>query len=236
MKRTSLVLATKIVSAAVLAFALIASAHANVGDPPPGSIFDLSQNYNGVLSNYQHFTTGFTATSNATYVSFAFREVPHFFAFDDVSVTEDNSNVNLIQAGDFEGLPFNQQGIPAPWHGWNQGGISFAGYVANGASACAPNAGGPVSGGNYWCDGSVEEYDALFQLLTTQTGHHYNISFYLGDNSGQHISNPEIDMLVYAGDHLPDGTQEYTPEPGTLALFGSAAAGIGGILRRELLG
>jgi hypothetical protein len=235
MTHTSFSLTKRVASAAFLALALIASAHAAAGDPPPGALWDLSQNYSGVLSSYQHFTTGFTATSNATYVSFAFRERPAFFAFDDVSVTEDGSNVNLIQAGDFEGLPFNQQGIPTPWRGWNQGGISYAGYVANGASSCGANEGGPISGGNYWCDGSVEEYDALFQLLTTDPGHHYNISFYLGDDSGQNISNPEIDMLVYAGDHLPDGSQE-VPEPGTLALFGSAVAGFGEMLRRKLLG
>jgi hypothetical protein len=213
----------------------MASAHATIGYPPPGAIFDLSQQYSGNLTNYQQFTTSFTADSSATYVSFAFREVPAFFAFDDVSVVDHGSNVNLIQAGDFEGLAYNQPGIPYPWHGWNQGGISFAGYVANGASRCAPNAGGPVSGGNYWCDGSVQDYDALFQLIATQPGHQYDISFYLGDNSGHAISYPNIDMLVYAGDQLPDGAQEVSPEPGSLALFASGAIGACGLLRRRFL-
>ena len=228
----------RIAVAAFFAVALVGSAHAAIGDPPPGAIFDLAttNEHTGVLTTYQKFTTSFTATSNATYVSFAFRERPDFFAFDDVTVTEHGSNTNLIQAGDFEGLPANQPGIPAPWRGWDQGGISFAGYVANGANTpCSPNAGGPVSGGNFWCDGSVEQYDALFQLLSTQTGHHYDITFYLGDNSNQVPTDPTIDMLVYAGDRLPDGSQQ-VPEPGTLSLLGTAAASLGGVLRRRLLG
>ena len=67
-------------------------------------------------------------------------------------------------------------------------------------------------------------------------GHTYDVSFWLGDNSGAVPSNPGIDMFVYATQGLPDGTQSPAPEPGTLALFGSSVLGLGGILRRRLLG
>jgi hypothetical protein len=50
----------------------------------------------------------------------------------------------------------------------------------------------------------------------------------LTDNSGQAITNPTIDMLVYAGDQIPVGTQQIgTPEPATFGLMGFALVGVG---------
>lgn len=66
-------------------------AWASQGTPPPGWIFQLAPPgpQSGPLTGYQQFTTSFLATSTTTDVSFAFREVPRFFAFDDASVKLD---------------------------------------------------------------------------------------------------------------------------------------------------
>jgi hypothetical protein len=102
---------------------------------------------------------------------------------------------------------------------------------------CGPN--NAHGGTHFWCDGSVEGYDAVYQQLNRLTVNDtYNIR--LGDNSGQMPteSNPnfQIDMLVYAGDSLPVGSIPIgtVPRTGTLALFGSGLLGLAGTLRRKL--
>ena len=62
------------------------------------------------------------------------------------------------------------------------------------------------------------------------------MTFYLGDNSGSQPIYPGIDMFVYAGDQLPNGTNSIAPEPGSLLLFGSGMLGFGGFLKRRVLG
>ena len=92
---------------------------------------------------------------------------------------------------------------------------------------------GPHGGSAYWCDGSVQGYDAVYQQLTGLTpGSTYNINFWLGDNSGsppnQGSEADQIDMLVYAGDQLPIGTIPIgIPEPATFALVGLGMLGVG---------
>ncbi len=217
---------TTIACALLIAAATVAPAAA--GTPPPGWIFELTPHT--VVSGYQPFTTSFIPGSTDTYVSFMFREDPAFFAFDDVSVTH-NGNPAL-QDGDFSAV-----GNPQ-WSLLTQTGIPFAGIFTSGSgTACSPNAGGPISGGTFWCDGSVGGYDGIYQLIhTPAVGQTYNVSFYLGDNSGTDPIYPGIDMFVYAGAQLPGGTHSNTPEPGSLALFGSGVLGVGGFLKRRLLG
>jgi hypothetical protein len=94
---------------------------------------------------------------------------------------------------------------------------------------------------NWWCDGSVQGYDALYQQLSGLTvGQTYQIGWVLDDNSGEGINevpgSGQVDMVVYAGTSLPVGSIPIgTPEPATFALVGSLLAGIGvvGIRRRR---
>ena len=221
--------------ASALLFAALAVAPARAQNPPPGWIFQLAGPGQGVLSNYQEYTATFTADSNLTYVSFAFREQPAFFAFDDASVVDlTHPNGNMLNDAGFTNAQVGQT-VPTGWGRWIQPiDTSFIGLVSNGpGSSCAPNQGGPLSGGNFWCDGSVQGYDALWQALNTHPGDSYQVSFYLGDNSGEVPVDPSIDMFAYAGDSLPNGT-ENLPEPSSLALFGTGVLGVAGMIRRKL--
>jgi hypothetical protein len=225
-------LALGTVGCALLLLALaVGPAWAAAGTPPPGWIFELAPPgpQGGPLTNYQQFTTSFIATSNYTYVSFAFREIPAFFAFDNASVKLDpaygGTGAELLQDPGFESATVGTS-HPAGWGQWGQPPApSFAGYVAGpGGSACDPN--GAFGGSNFWCDGAVEGYDGLYQKIATTPGDKYDVSFYLGDNSGQAPYNPGIDMFVYAGDSLPPGT-ENLPEPSSLVLMGSGVLALG---------
>jgi len=177
--------------ASALLFAALAVAPARAQNPPPGWIFQLAGPGQGVLSNYQEYTATFTADSNLTYVSFAFREQPAFFAFDDASVVDLTHPTAICSTT--RALPTPRWAdCPDRLGRWIQPiDTSFIGLVSNGpGSSCAPNQGGPLSGGNFWCDGSVQGYDALWQALNTHPGDSYQVSFYLGDNSAKSRSTP----------------------------------------------
>ncbi len=229
------------VACALLLSALSAGpAWAAQGTPPPGWIFQLAPPgpQSGPLTSYQQFTTSFVATSSLTDVSFAFREVPRFFAFDDASVKLDaafgGTGSELLQDPGFESATVGTSD-PAGWHQWGQPPApSFAGVVAGpGGSSCDPN--GAHGGSNFFCDGAVEGYDGLWQQIATTRGDKYDVTFYLGDNSGQSPYNPGIDMFVYAGDLLPPGTSSL-PEPSSFVLMGSGVLALGGAIRRRLCG
>lgn len=219
--------------ASALLFAALAVAPLRAQNPPPGWIFQLAGPGQGVLSTYQQYTATFTADSSQTYVSFGFREVPAFFAFDDASVTDvTHPSGNLLNDPGFEGAMLGQN-IPTGWGRWIQPiDTSYVGLVAGTAgSPCNPN--GPHGGAQFWCDGSVEGYDGLFQQLATTPGDQYKVAFWLGDNSGDVPVNPTIDMFVWAGDSLPAGT-ENLPEPSSLLLLGTGVVGLAGVIRRKL--
>jgi hypothetical protein len=215
-------------------------------DAPPGAIFNLDTVQLTPLTSYQPFSTSFVADNASEFVSFAFRETPRWFAFDDASVIIQGGSMNLLADPGFElaspGQNCNHNnslGCPSGWGAWIQSvDVSAIGEVASGASTnCSPN--GPHSGTNFWCDGSVEGYDAVYQQLTGLTvGSTYNIHFFLGDNSGvppnQASESSQVDMLVYAGDSLPVGSIPLgTPEPGTLSLIGAGILAIGVALRKR---
>ncbi len=208
---------------------LISPTKANAQNPPPGAILDLAttSEHTGVLSSYTLFTASFTADSSSTYVSFAFREIPAYFALDDTSVTAMGSSTNLLGDPGFETATVGQN-VPTGWNRWIQPiDTSAIGVVAAGASSsCGPNA--AHGGSQLWCDGSVQGYDAVYQAVATTAGQTYNVSWWLGDNSGTVPYNPGIDMLLYAGDSIPVGTVPIggAPEPASIGLL---MAGIGGL-------
>jgi len=233
-----------------LAVALVGASHANAQNPPAGAIFDLStssQLAHPVLNTYQLFTTSFVGDGNTEYVSFAFREVPAYFSFDDATVSAAGSSTNLLVNPGFEqgsstGPVDVGSNYPDNWGRWIQPvDTSAIGEVDSTGYGCGANA---HSGSQFWCDGSVQGYDGIYQAISTTAGTTYNISFWLDDNSGSSIVNPGIDMLVYAGDQIPVGSTSIappppptggssTPEPASIAMMGGGLAAMGLLLRRR---
>jgi hypothetical protein len=230
-----------IMSALVATAAVVVPSQALAQNPPPGAIFDLSTVHPGVLSSttYTEFNTSFVADNSSEYVSFAFREAPDWFSFDNASVAAAGSpSVNLLADPGFESdTSANlESNFPVDWFRWIQPvDTSAIGEVAGTAYAYGCDS-GPASGSYFWCDGSVQGYDALYQELSGLTvGTTYDVTWYLADDSGSGITNPDIDMLVYAGDALPVGSETIgttppsvgsTPEPSTFMLLGTGMLGI----------
>lgn len=232
---------------ALAAGGVLIPSSAQAQNPPAGSIFDLAttSQHTGVLSSYYQFTTSFVASDPSEYVSFAFRETPAFFAFSNPTVTAMGSTTNLLADPLFPGSVYGQNcnhdnalGCPPGWQAWIQPvDTSAIGQIATNGSTYGCNV-GAQTGTNFWCDGSVQGYDAIYQQLSGLTvGNTYNISFYLEDNSGsaptESDPSDEIDMLVYAGTSLPVGTIPIgTPEPASIALVG-IGIGLAGLALRK---
>ncbi len=207
-------------------------------NPPPGAIFDLDAHFgNNVFpSSYQAESTSFVADNSTEFVSFAFREVPAYFSFDDPSVAlSTNPGVNLLGDPGFESdTPANVgTNFPVGWQRWIQPvDVSAIGILAGAGNNANCGNTGPHGGSTYfWCDGSVQGYDALYQQLSGLTvGATYNINWFVADNSGSALNNPQIDMLVYAGDAIPVGTTPIgpgvLPEPSTFVMLGTGMTGL----------
>jgi hypothetical protein len=205
---------------------------ATIGDPPSGNvIFDLVASGTTTLTSYTQFTTSFVAAVPITTISFAFREYPAYFAFDDASIT--GTGVTGFVDPGFESATIGQN-VPAGWNRWITPEDTSAIGVVVGALGgnCTPNT--PHAGSQEWCDGSVQGYDALYQSLATTVGSTYNISFWLGDNSSGQTA-PTINMLVYATDGLPGDVIQVgvTPEPASFVLIGVGLVGLAFARRRR---
>ena len=203
---------------------------------PPGASFDLFATVGGVtLPTWEQYSFSFTAAVANTTVSFAFREVPAYFAFDDAAVFLTSApGTNLLVNPGFEAASAGQN-VPTSWGRWIQPiDVTAIGLVQSGtAGSCGI---GPHSGSLLWCDGSVEGYDAVYQTVATTIGANYTVSFWLQDNSGALITDPEINMFGYATDGIPVGTIPVVPEPETYALMLAGLGALGWIGRRRRRG
>ncbi len=189
-----------------------AAQHAQAQIPPPGSIFDLAVTHPAALPSYENFSASFVAAQADTTVSFAFREVPAYFAFDNASVTGPGSTANLLQDAGFEAATVGSN-FPAGWQRFIQPvDVTAIGLVASNGSGSGCNA-GASQGSRFWCDGSVQGYDGLAQTIATTVGQTYTVSFDLQDDSSSPIAYPTIDTLVYAQNGLPIGTTPVGPGP-----------------------
>ncbi|CAF3794904.1 unnamed protein product [Rotaria socialis] len=124
---------------------------------------------------YTYFQYLYVATSTSTTMMLALRQDPSYWCLDDISVT--NNSSQLWQDGGFEQSPLTQY-----YTYCNPNGASASGSIS---ATCTH------SGSYSFYDGSVGYSDYLSQTFTTVVGSTYNITFWL-----QSMGGPANSFLV----------------------------------------
>ncbi|CAF4011783.1 unnamed protein product, partial [Rotaria sordida] len=145
------------------------------------------------ISTYTQYTYTYTAISNRTRITFAFREDIGYFALDTVSVRSiTNPTVELISNNGFE------TGTTSPWIYCNPGGATAAGTIK--ANSNNFNYLGYLyqaqSGTRFYIDGAVGDADYLSQIFSTTIGTTYNISYWLVNMGSGTLNSADVIISI----------------------------------------
>ncbi len=221
-----------------------ALAQNNVG-PPEGAILDLGGAETGMpAQTIDHGdavteSVSFIAALSSTDITFALREDPAFISLSDISLVDNTtSSGNLILNGNFA-LGTVGTHNATDWTFDNVYGAGASGTVET--SDC----GGGLT--TCWFDGSIQAFDAIDQIVATNIGDSYTLSFEYSDDGGlttfsDVATNGQggtagngVDLLAYAQAALPPpaGSGGVTPEPSTLVTLGTGLLSLAGIARNR---
>jgi len=118
---------------------------------------------------YTFYSVLYTAVTNETIITFAFRQDPAYWAIDDISMKDEISGIEVLQNGDFENETF------APFSYCNQQGVNVA----------ISSPGNQSHTGSYaFVDFTPYAPDYISQMLILTIGQVYNVSFWLLNAGG----------------------------------------------------
>ncbi|MZP44503.1 DUF4347 domain-containing protein, partial [Heliobacterium gestii] len=201
-------------------------------------------------NDWHTYTLTFTATEANTAISFLFRNEPSAFFVDDFSVKRVGDNTELLINGGMEkgvvtGTLLNDKpSQPKDWSLIGTPTVNAGGAVYNDLHKIdesdpneIPTIPYAKTGLFYWMDGAMGGFDGIQQVIPTQIGQTYTLSFALknagawngtqADTTG--VSNGDItQVLVYAGG-LPGGfTVTPAPVEWLSSVAGQTAGSAGG--------
>jgi len=125
------------------------------------------------ITLYYNYVYTYTALSNVTRIEFSIRRETLYFALDSISVVDYLApTTQLIVNGGFE------YGNLTSWEYCNQNNVTSTGGVKSNYTYSGYTY-GPQAGTYYYVGGSNVSADYLSQTFSTQTGHTYNVSFWI---------------------------------------------------------